>query len=133
MFDMRMVTSALALCLVAGPVAAQAIDWATASRVDVTLSSFAFAPMTIRLRAGQPVVLHLVNSGRGGHNFAAREFFAAASLRPEDRPFVRNGTVEVAGDSARDIALVPRAGTYRLRCTHTFHTAFGMSGTIVVE
>ena len=47
--------------------------------VEVRLSSFDFTPNEIRLRAGEPVTLHLVNNGRGGHNFSAPQFFAAAS------------------------------------------------------
>jgi uncharacterized cupredoxin-like copper-binding protein len=99
-------------------------------RVEVRLSSFDFTPSTIRLAAGRPVVLHLVNSGDGGHNFAAPEFFAAA--RDVTGP-VRRGRVEVAGGQSVDVRLTPARGTYRLRCTHTLHTAFGMSGEIVVE
>ena len=118
---------------VAAPAVAQTIDWAGATRVDITLSSFAFAPETVRLRAGQPVVLRLANPSGGGHNFAAREFFAASTIRASDQAFIRNGAVEVDGGASRDIAVVPRAGRYRLRCTHTLHTAFGMSGTIIVE
>ncbi|MGQ0659618.1 cupredoxin domain-containing protein [Sphingosinicella sp.] len=99
-------------------------------RVEVRLSSFDFTPSTIRLTAGRPVVLHLVNSGDGGHNFAAPEFFAAA--RGVSGP-VERGRVEVAGGQSADIRLTPARGTYRLRCTHTLHTAFGMTGEIVVE
>jgi len=98
--------------------------------VEVQLSSFAFAPSTLRLRGGEPIVLRLVNSGRGGHNFSAPEFFAAAALRS---PAVRNGAVEVPSRGSVEIRLVPRRGSYRLRCTHTFHTAFGMRGEILVE
>lgn len=99
-------------------------------RVEVQLSSFAFAPSTIRLAAGHPVVLHLVNSASGGHNFAAPEFFAAA--QGVSGP-VERGRVEVAGNQSVDVRLTPARGTYRLRCTHTFHTTFGMTGEIVVE
>ena len=99
--------------------------------VEVRLSSFEFAPSTIRLRAGEPIVLRLVNSGRGGHNFAAPEFFAAAELRSPAA--LRAGAVEVPSRGSVDIRLVPRRGSYRLRCTHTFHTAFGMRGEILVE
>jgi plastocyanin len=123
----------IAAAMLGIPAAAQTIDWPSAARIDVQLSSFAFAPETLRLQAGQPVVLHLVNADSGGHNFAAREFFAAASVRAGDRGSIRNGAVEVDGGSARDIGLIPRAGRYRLRCTHTLHTAFGMSGDIIVE
>jgi len=98
--------------------------------VEVRLSSFDFAPSTITLAAGQPVVLHLVNSGSGGHNFAAPEFFAAAD--GVSGP-VRDGIVEVPGHRSVDVRLTPARGTYRLRCTHTLHSTFGMRGTIVVE
>lgn len=98
--------------------------------VEVRLSSFDFTPNEIRLRAGEPIVLRLVNSGRGGHNFAAPEFFAAAG--GVSGP-VADGKVEVAGHASADVRLTPARGRYRLRCTHTLHTAFGMTGEIVVE
>lgn len=98
--------------------------------VEVRLSSFDFTPGEIRLRAGEPIVLHLVNSGRGGHNFAAPEFFAAAS--GVSGP-VADGKVEVGSNASADVRLTPARGRYRLRCTHTLHTAFGMTGEIVVE
>jgi uncharacterized cupredoxin-like copper-binding protein len=101
-----------------------------ARTVEVTLSNFDFTPSTIRLRAGEPVVLHLVNSAHGGHNFAAPEFFAAASgvSGPVD-----HGKVEVHGNQSVDVHVTPARGHYHLRCTHTMHTAFGMSGEIEVE
>ena len=98
--------------------------------VEVRLSSFDFAPSTINLRAGQPVVLHLVNTGNGGHNFSAPQFFAAAG--GVSGP-VRGGTVEVAGHQSVDIRLTPARGSYRLRCTHTLHSTLGMRGEIIVE
>jgi plastocyanin len=121
--------SAFAIAI-AAPASAQA-DWSRAQRVEVQLSNFAFAPSEIHLRAGQPVMLHLVNASSGGHDFAAREFFAAASLR--DPGAVERGAVELSSHQARDIYLVPRAGHYPLKCTHAFHKMFGMSGTIVVD
>jgi plastocyanin len=130
--------SRLALCVaaivasaaLAIPAAAQP-EWSRAQRVEVRLDSFSFTPSIIHLRAGQPVVLHLVNVASGGHDFAASEFFAAASLR--DPRAVERGRVELAGHESRDIALVPRAGRYPLKCTHTFHKMFGMTGEIDVE
>jgi plastocyanin len=101
-----------------------------ARTLEVKLSSFDFTPAVITLRAGQPVVLHLVNTGKGGHNFAAPQFFAAAS--GVSGP-VRNGAVEVGGHKAVDVRVTPKRGTYRLRCTHTLHSTFGMKGKIVVE
>ena len=105
-------------------------ETAPAAAVEVKLSSFDFAPKTIRLKAGQSVTLHLVNTGRGGHNFAAPEFFAAASGITGP---VQRGRVEIAGHQSADVRLTPARGTYKLRCTHTLHSTFGMTGSIVVE
>ena len=126
---------ALAAALAAAPFAAgaQAPDWSRATRVEVTLANFSYSPRRIHLRAGQPVVLHLVNSASGGHDFTAGAFFSAASIRPQDRGAVNGGRVELRGHQSRDVALVPRAGTYALKCSHTFHKAFGMTGEIVVD
>jgi len=116
--------------LLALPLPALAQDSPAPQRVEVRLSSFAFAPREIILPAGRPVVLHLVNSGGGGHNFSAPDFFAAAS--GVSGPVVE-GEVEVPGNRSVEIGLTPARGRYRLRCTHTMHTAFGMRGTITVE
>jgi uncharacterized cupredoxin-like copper-binding protein len=101
-----------------------------ARTVEVRLSNFDFTPQAIRLRAGERIVLHLVNGAGGGHNFAAPEFFAAASHVSGP---VNEGKVEVAGHRSADVALTPARGHYRLRCTHTLHATFGMTGEIVVE
>lgn len=114
------------LCFLAVPAAVQAQP----QTVEVRLSNFDFTPSTILLHAGQPVVLHLVNTAHGGHNFAAPEFFRAAS--GVSGPVV-NGKVEVRGNQSVDVHVTPARGHYRLRCTHTMHTAFGMSGEIDVE
>lgn len=116
--------------ILATPVAATAEDAGSARTVEVQLSSFDFTPQTIHLQAGHPVVLHLVNTGSGGHNFAAPQFFAAANGISGP---VRNGRVEVAGHQSVDVRVTPMRGTYRLRCTHTLHSTFGMTGSIVVE
>ena len=130
--------SRLALCLAAVAVSAVSVapavaqpDWGNARRVEVKLANFSFTPSTIHLRAGQPVVLHLVNVGSGGHDFAAKEFFSAATMR--DPGAAPGGRVELGKGESRDIALVPRAGSYPLKCTHAFHKTFGMSGEIVVD
>lgn len=121
------------LCFAASASAAPPIDWGTAPRVEVRLANFSYAPETIRLRAGEPVVLGLVNMSSGGHDFTAPGFFAAAELRAEDRAAVVDGSVEVRGGGGIDIALVPRAGRYPLKCGHAFHRMLGMSGEILVE
>ena len=99
----------------------------------VQLSNFKFAPATIVLRAGVPTVLRLHNAGGSGHNFAAPAFFAAARLDPAAAALVHGGRVEVPGGATVDLPLVPAAGQYPLKCTHTLHAAFGMKGTISVR
>ena len=101
--------------------------------VDVQLTSFDFTPREIRLRAGTPVVLRLTNPGRGGHNFAAPQFFAAAAIAGGQNSPIRNGAIEVPSRQTVSVRLTPARGNYRLRCTHTLHTAFGMRGRIIVE
>lgn len=95
--------------------------------VEVDLASFSFTPSTISLRAGEPIVLKLVNTGRGGHNFSAPEFFSAAHAA------VPNGTVEVPSRRTVELRLTPARGRYELRCTHTLHATFGMRGEIDVQ
>jgi len=99
--------------------------------VQVQLSSFKFEPAEIHLRAGEPVVLRLTNTSNGGHNFAAPQFFGAAAIQGGAE--LHDGAIDVPGGQTREIRLTPVHGTYRLRCTHTMHTAFGMSGEIEVE
>ena len=129
------VQAAAAVLWLALPVStmAQETDWSTAPTVTVTLSSFDYTPATIRLRAGEPVILRLVNTSGKGHDFSAPEFFAAAVVRPQDRALLAKGKIELGGHVAREVALRPAAGRYRLRCTHFMHSAFGMKGEIVVE
>ena len=101
--------------------------------VAVQLSSFKFAPSTIALRAGQPVTLHLQNASGSGHNFSAPQFFAAAKVDPSSAALIHNGTVELKGHQSVDISLVPAAGNYPLKCSHSLHSAFGMKGRITVS
>lgn len=98
--------------------------------VEVRLSSFRFSPATIDLRAGEPVLLRLVNSAGGGHDFSAPRFFAAAGNVSGP---VRRGEVELRGHQSAEVRLTPARGIYRLRCTHALHSAFGMNGRIVVR
>ena len=106
---------------------------APADIVPVALSSFHFEPSTIHLKAGTPVTLRLVNASSSGHDFTARDFFAAARIAPDDAGFVRDGSVELGGRQTRDIRLTPVAGRYKLKCTHFLHKTMGMSGAIVVD
>jgi len=119
----------------AGSQAPQSADnWARAETVTVELSNFKFTPSTIQLKQGQAYDLRLVNRASGGHDFSAGEFFAAARIMDADRAMIADGKVSLGAGKSIDIHLVaPRAGTYKLRCTHFMHSSFGMTGDIVVQ
>lgn len=103
-------------------------------RVEIGLSNFKFTPSTITLQHGQPYVLHFANMAKGGHDFSAKAFFDAAAVAPEDRGAVAKGEIELRGGQSADIHLTaPAAGSYEVHCSHFMHSAFGMTGKIVVQ
>lgn len=124
---------ALATASAASLRAQPTVDYSNAPIVEVDLSSFKFAPAKVELTAGKPNTLTLVNTSSGGHNFSASEFFAAADIAPQDAGRVKKGTVEVGKGQSVTIHLVPKAGQYDLKCSHFGHSAFGMTGVIVVR
>ena len=115
--------------------AASAASAAAPAVVNVELSNFKFDPKAITMEHGQSYVLRLHNAADGGHDFTAGEFFAAAVIADEDRRLVAEGGVEVPSGQVREIHLTApaAAGHYKLKCTHSFHKMFGMSGEIVVR
>jgi uncharacterized cupredoxin-like copper-binding protein len=115
----------MALMALASPAAASPY---AIQRVD--LSNFRFAPRQIELVANRPVTLILANRARGGHDFSAPELFAGARIIAGAAP---GGKIAVPGGATRSITLVPRAGAYRLHCSHFLHSSFGMTGTIIVR
>jgi plastocyanin len=100
---------------------------------EVRLSSFDYSPREIRLRAGQPVILNLINVSGGGHDFASPSFFAASTIHRGGTARIDRGRVEVPARQSRTVHLTPARGQYRLRCTHTLHSTLGMRGRIIVE
>lgn len=126
----RTILAAVALTLPATAIAQS--DAKQAVSVEVRVKSFSFTPSIIHLTAGTPVVLTLIDE-KGGHNFSAPAFFAAANIAPEDRSKVTNGAVELTSGHTVTIRLVPSAGSFKLSCTHLMHGAFGMRGRIVVD
>lgn len=125
--------SMLALILI-GSAPAATPDWSGAERIEINLSNFKFTPSRIELRPGGAYLLHLSNTSSGGHNFSAKEFFAAATVAPEDQARIVRGAIEMSGGEQLDIRLIaPPAGTYPLHCGHFMHSVFGMKGVLVVQ
>ena len=121
------------MLVIAAPAAAQEIDWSRAPHVDIVLANFRFDPEEIRLPAGQPVVLRFRNASPNSHSFSARDFFKAADIRKEDRRSVMGGAIDFARGEMREVALVPKAGQYKVKCTHQYHETLGMTARIVVD
>jgi plastocyanin len=106
----------------------------TAQQVDVQLTNYAYAPSTLNLKAGTTYRLHLVNASTKGHDFTAKEFFAASQVAAADQAKIEDGEVELSGSQTVDITVTPgHAGTYPLTCSHFMHTMLGMKGSIVVQ
>lgn len=107
---------------------------AAPARVSVVLANFSFTPADLQLAADEPVTLHFVNEGSGGHNFVAPEFFAAAQMDEATRARLgKKGVVELGKGEATDVTLTPHPGSYEVKCTHFLHAGMGMKGTITVK
>lgn len=126
-------TLSLALTALAFAVPATAAE--APAKVTVTLANFSFTPADLHLHAGQPVTIHFINSGSGGHDFTAAEFFAAATMDDANRGRVdgEKGRVSLGKGASRDVTLVPRAGTYKVHCSHFMHSSLGMTGKVIVD
>lgn len=102
--------------------------------MEIHLANFRFTPNPIMLDHGRSYVLRLVNDASGGHDFTAKDFFAASSMTSAERSQVADGEIEVPAGQVREVRLTaPASGSYPLKCSHAFHKAFGMKGKIVVR
>lgn len=102
--------------------------------VEITLSSFKYTPPEVTLEHGRPYVLHFVNSANGGHDFVAKEFFAAGTLSDADRKRLGDGEIELKGGASADVSFVaPAPGRYPFHCSHFMHSTFGMKGALLVR
>ena len=128
---MRIFPLALAALALSVPVTAAEVP----TKVTVTLANFSFTPTDLHLHAGQSVTIHFVNEGSGGHDFTAPEFVAAATMDAANRAHVAGakGRVSLGKGESSDVTLTPRAGTFKVHCSHFGHSALGMTGTVTVD
>ena len=102
--------------------------------LQIVLSSYSFAPSTLRLQRNISTRLHLMNSASGGHAFSSPELFAAVMVAPEDRAKIMSGKIEIPAGGSVDITITPMtAGTFPIVCTHFLHQSFGMRGIATIE
>lgn len=130
-----LLTLALSACVArpqSAPVAPAPATSQVADTVTVHLSNFAFTPENIRLQAGRPVTLVLINDADGGHNFSAPTLFAASTFPPGTTP-PKDGAQEVDQHSRVELRFTPKKpGHYEVTCTHFLHELFGMVGNVEV-
>ena len=96
----------------------------------ILLWNYGYSPRPIHLRAGQPVTLTFVNRSGSGHDFTAKAFFANSTIVAGAAP---GGEIELRSGASKSITLVPRAGTYKVHCSHFMHAPLGMRDTIIVN
>jgi len=111
-------------------VSSAAAQPAAAPVQTIQVFSFGYSPKPIQLAADRTVTLSFVNQANDGHDFTAREFFAAAKIVSGAAP---KGEVELKGHETKTVTLVPRAGTYNAHCSHFMHSTMGMHTQIVVR
>jgi len=99
-------------------------------RLTINVSSYSFIPNPIQLAAGKPVTLTIVNQSGKGHDFTAKEFFAASTITKGAAP---GGKVELAAHETKSITLTPRAGNYPVHCSHFLHASMGMKAEIIAR
>lgn len=115
-------------------VAGAALAQPAAQVIKIDLSEYKYSPMEIDLKAGQPYVFHLTNSGSKGHDLSAKAFFATVTLAPGSAAKVKDGDVDLDEGESVDVTLVPqKPGAYEMHCSHFMHAMLGMKGRIVVS
>jgi len=133
---MRRLFAALPMAFAVGlPAAAQpAPDWSSAQTIEIDMRNFAFSPASLTLKQGVAYRLHFVNQASGGHDYSAKDFFAAATIDPEDQAVVTAGKVSLKGNQSADVRLVAtQVGHFDVICTHLMHATMGMRGEVVVQ
>lgn len=104
-----------------------------AAMANLSLRSFEFSPHELHLKAGHAVLLRVANDSSIAHDLTAPEFFAATTVRADSGADIPGSKISLSPHEKAIITLIPRAGRYPIRCSHTFHKMLGMSGAIVVD
>ncbi len=109
---------------------------AEAQAVEITISNFLFAPDSVTLKAGVPVVLKIRNEDPALHEFIANEFFNGMDVTVSGGGTAERGPdgiprILVDKNLIATVRFTPaKAGTYVFRCDLPGH---GMKGEFVVQ
>jgi uncharacterized cupredoxin-like copper-binding protein len=91
----------------------------------ITMSEMRFSPNRLDMKAGQTVVVRLVNHGSQRHDlaFPSSQMPGLAGLE----------TLTQAGETTTVTLRFDRPGTYLFQCTIEGHAAAGMTGAVYVS
>lgn len=93
--------------------------------VEIAMTEMRFSPNRIDARAGQSVLVTIVNRGSVRHDLALPSI-GMPSLRGVE-------TLTMPGESSRLTLLFDASGTYSFLCTIPGHAAAGMTGAVFVS
>ncbi len=127
-----MTKTLLTLTLIAVATPAIAAPAPRPTTVAVRMQDRKFTPQIVRMKAGQPTRLLLINRDRTEHDFYAPTFFGAARMDPRDVGALSKNRVNVRSGDTRVITVTPRAGHYDVKSTKALDVASGMQGQILV-
>lgn len=99
------------------------------SKLDVTMTEFAFTPAEYTVPAGQQVTLNLVNNGAVEHSFIImkKDVNIGDEFTEEDEPNVYWRTNVPAGSTAKETFTAPgEPGDYQVICGIAGHYTAGM-------
>ena len=118
-----------------------AADWSRMAEVSIEMLDYGYRPRELRLKAGQPYRLTIVNEGSVNHYFTAPEFFASVAARKAQVP--RQAEIKAAVFESFEVH--PRGGTlefyfvpmekgsYRAFCHIKDHLPLAIEAQLVVE
>lgn len=93
--------------------------------VEIVMTEMRFSPNRIDARAGQSVLMTIVNRGSERHDLA---------FPPSGMPNLQGvETLTMPGQSSRLTISFDKPGTYLFQCTIPGHAAAGMTGAVFVS
>jgi plastocyanin len=118
----RLVTL-LALLALAGCGSAGAPVKTARTSVTITLDDFTIRPQQLRVPAGKPLTVTVVNHGRLGHTFR---------IRGKTRNVLAMTTIRPGESMTRSFKRPLAKGTYTMYCALANHEELGMNGKITI-
>ncbi len=126
------VVLAVMLCAPSGYASPQAAD-----EIQIEMTEFAFRPAVVRLTAGRPVRLTLINQGQIAHQLEAAYLYRTPARVIGGPLFAEVNGLEflrVQPGMRASMAFVPtRRGQFSFACTIEGHTEAGMRGVLDIR